>query len=254
MKILDLFSGAGGAGEGYARAVFEVTGVDAVPMPRNPHRFIQGDALEYVKEHGHEYDAIVASPPCQEFSTLKGLSRVRGVAHLLPATRELLEASGKPYIIENVPGAPMVNPVMLCGSMFELRGHIEGVGPVELRRHRLFESNIPLTAPGPCNHQYPVIGVYGGARFKPGYRGVAQAARDAMGIDWMRMPELSQAIPPAYTEWLGHQLMAAIRPTKGGWRSHVREYQRRIIHAVQAVLGTDGVHSERHAHEQRTGA
>lgn len=214
-RLLDLFCGAGGAGEGYRRAGFDVTGVDIKPMPRNPHTFIRADAMEYVAAHGHEYDAIHASPPCQAYSSAQV---IRGRAHvdLVADTRALLVASGVPFVIENVEGAPLNNPLMLCGTMFGLgvpakRGY--------LKRHRLFEFGnpaAPLLLTRPCAHPdgYRSVGVYGhtgGNKRGSGNHGWMVADwRESMGIDWMSRDELAQAIPPAYTEFIGRQLLAYV--------------------------------------------
>jgi len=206
LVLLDLFCCAGGAGEGYRRAGFDVVGVDIEPQPNNPHRFIQADALEYLEAHGSEYDFIHASPPCQSFTAYrrKGHGVGDGYENLIPRTRELLKASGKPYVIENVQGAPLENPTMLCGSSFGL----------DVRRHRMFETSFPVLAPM-CWH----------ARQEPRFAqatnrknerktvevGVWRIPVDvqsaAMGIDWMTVEELSQAIPPAYTEFLGGEFL-----------------------------------------------
>jgi len=217
MRLLDLFCGAGGAAKGYHRAGFtEITGIDIVPQPRYPYTFIQSDALEYLVEHGHEYDMIHASPPCQAYSAMtKGRwqDRLAGHPNLIGATRELLLESGVRYVIENVPGAgsELINPIMLCGTMFNL----ETKGGSQLRRHRLFECPGPFALTPPCNHKSgSVIGVYGGGqhpnrRNGKGTFGVADR-RDAMGIQWMTGKELSQAIPPAYTEWIAHKLTPSL--------------------------------------------
>ncbi len=205
MRLLDLFCGAGGAGEGYRLAGFEVTGVDIKPQPRyKPGRFIQGDALEYAPAHGHEYDVIHASPPCQAYSVTKHLSNGTH-PELVNETRELLQRIGKPYVIENVPGAPLINPLVLCGTMFD---------GLRVYRHRLFECSSPLYFPPACCHHWggrvPRAGR--GANGKgfmsvSGHLSATDKARQAMGINWMTGAELSQAIPPAYTEWIGNQLM-----------------------------------------------
>jgi len=231
-RLLDLFCGAGGAGMGYHRAGFDVVGVDIKPQPRYPFAFHQGDALAFCREHGHEFDAIHASPPCQAHSSMKTMHNAREHVDLVPDTRALLNALGKPYIIENVPGAPLPGAIILCGTMFGL-----GYEDAELRRHRLFESNLLLMAPSTCMHgrRGSVVGVYGGhlrnrrrrtiGVYGEGVRdsvrkidkGVADfdvtAGREAMGIDWMTLAELCQSIPPAYTEWLGRQLIAVCQPS-----------------------------------------
>jgi len=225
VKLLDLFCCAGGAGEGYQRAGFDITGIDINPQPHNPHKFIQADAFEYLEAHGHEFDAIHASPPCQIHSVMtKGRWKDRLEKHknLIPPIRELLIALGKPYVIENVEGSKkhLINPTMLCGTMFGLETKFGS----QLRRHRLFETSFFVGLTPSCNHKKgSVIGVYGGGQH-PGRRyhksksgelktkhGVAgfgvQDRRDAMGIDWMTGKELSQAIPPAYTEFIGKRMM-----------------------------------------------
>lgn len=196
---------------GLHRAGFDVTGVDIEPQPNYPFRFIQADALTFDLSG---YDVICASPKCQpSLSGLKGVNEARGRTwnhgeDQIPAVRERLLASGLPFIIENIVGAPLIHPVMLCGSMFGL----------QVRRHRLFESNIPLLVPN-CRHsiwreaKYPtnyrphgkvvkskVVQVYGnsaGTKHWP----------EAMGIDWMTTDELTQAIPPAFSEYLGRQVI-----------------------------------------------
>lgn len=241
MRLLDLFCGSGGAAMGYHRAGFEVVGVDNQPMPRFPFEFHQADAFEFLEAHGHEFDAIHASPPCQAYTALKGMWNAReGHLDLIPQTRAMLQSASKPYVIENVPGAPLDVGLMLCGSMFGL-----GCGIAELRRHRLFESNILLFSPGHCNHgiygehardRRRTISVVGDHPRDPqlerkryrtvtvtesaSQQNVAQnqiretfsvnQAQEAMGIGWMPIRELSQAIPPAYTEWIGKQLLNSL--------------------------------------------
>lgn len=214
-RLLDLFCGAGGAAMGYHRAGFDVVGVDINPQPRYPFLFHQGDALELPTEYLVEFDAIHASPPCQAHSTLRHSPGAADYPDLVEATRALLGASGRPYVIENVVGAPLINPITLCGSMVGLEA-----GEFQLRRHRLFESNHVLFTPSWCSHRLPVLGVYGdlSKNQRPSTRGVkagvAQAER-LMGIDWMTRRELVQAIPPAYTEWIGTQLLAHLSVTEG---------------------------------------
>lgn len=216
-RLLDLFCGGGGASMGYHRAGFDVVGVDKNPQPNYPFEFHQGDAIEFVLEHGHEFDAIAASPPCQDHSTLRHtMGSSHGTGWLVGATRDALIATGLPYVIENVPGAPLLGPLKLCGSMLGLGAQCRD-GWRRLQRHRLFESNVPLLAPGPCVHQGPAVGVYGGGpsprtakTSRGGYQGLMLERVAAMGIDWMTRDELSQAIPPAYTEHLGVQLIAQL--------------------------------------------
>lgn len=220
-RVLDLFCGEGGAGEGYARAGFEVVGVDMERRGhRYPHRFHQGDALAYVAAHGREFDAIHASPPCQAYSITKH-SHSREHPDLLAPTRQALQATGKPYVIENVVGAPMVDPVTLCGAGFDLTTEDDDGTPLVLKRHRLFESSFWLW-PVEClcglykAKGYRVGGAYGGgssdrahAQFvrRGGYTPAKPVRERLMGIDWMTLHGLSQSIPPVYTEHVGRQLL-----------------------------------------------
>jgi DNA (cytosine-5)-methyltransferase 1 len=226
--IIDFFCCGGGASVGFERAGFDVLGIDNEPQPHYPFEFMQMsalDALDILNSGGKiEFDtgrvidaddvaAYVGSPPCKVHTSLKFFS---GAHHLdlIPDTRQRFRASGKPYIIENVPGAPLIDPVQLCGLVFGLGAEcIDGWR--NLKRHRLFESNIPLIGTPPCDTDHgPVIGVYGvggGGHQQHSYKGYAQESRDAMGIDWLPQKYLSQALPPAYTKFLGDQLMRALR-------------------------------------------
>lgn len=218
-RLLDLFCKAGGASRGYHDAGFDVVGVDIEPQPRYPYRFIQRSAFDALADQAFmtQFDAVHASPVCKVHTVLKAFSGKQHV-NQIPQTRELLDTTGLPYVIENVPGAPLINPVTLCGSMFNL-----GV-----RRHRLFEVRGWEPIQPPCRHaeqaavspsypvkryhsgkpiitMSPVIGVFGhGQGLGPGE---VDLWRRAMGIDWMTREELSQAIPPIYTEYLGGRLL-----------------------------------------------
>jgi DNA (cytosine-5)-methyltransferase 1 len=229
MRLLDLYCGAGGAAMGYHRAGFtEIVGIDLRPQPRYPFRFIQADALKAPIRFG-DFDAIHASPPCQKYTTLrKGLWKDRDHVDLVDATRAQLVAAGVPYVIENVPGAPLVRPILLCGTMFALRA-----GHAELRRHRLFEiAGFEIDLIPPCAHglhgrKQPATSRDGSDRYWPAtvevYGNPGGSSRrdhrqqyphrvrsEAMGIAWMKGAELSEAIPPAYTEFLGRPLLAAL--------------------------------------------
>lgn len=193
---------------GYHRAGFEVTGVDHVPQPRYPFEFVQADALDYCREHGYKYDAIHASPPCQAYSMASQSRRNAGVVYpdLVAKTRAALIASGRPWAIENVPGSPLRKDVALCGCQFGLA----------LRRVRWFETSWEdFSLRAPCYHTGPVVSVVGHGtpswvRKRLGYNPTIRHYRAAMGINWMTRAELSQAIPPAYTEWIGTQLLRHI--------------------------------------------
>jgi DNA (cytosine-5)-methyltransferase 1 len=202
MRLLDLFCGAGGAGMGYHRAGFEVVGVDIRPMPRYPFECHQADALEYLAEHGREFDAIHASPPCQRYSV--GTPDRSKHPDLIPQTRAALQKNGRPWVIENVLHAPMRGDIRLCGCM---------VGLPKIKRVRNFETSWrAFVILPPCHHDGPVITVTGhgttsGNRETWGRNIRVWEMREAMGIDWMNRDELSLAIPPNYTEFIGRQLM-----------------------------------------------
>lgn len=214
-RLLDLFCCAGGAAMGYHEAGFEVVGVDIKPQPRYPFAFVQADAMAYPLDG---FDGVHASPPCQGYTELRYAPGAIGAPRLIGLVRAKLAQSGLPYVIENVEGArsEMVDPIMLCGTMFGNQAH-----GADLHRHRLFETNFPLSAPA-CAHDRdrPTIGVYGGhARIRSarhGGRGTRdvwpqghrEAASTAMGMDWATLAELSEAIPPAYTRCIGEQLIA----------------------------------------------
>lgn len=206
-KGLDLFSGAGGCSMGYHLAGFEMTGVDIADQPRYPFRFVKADALEYVVEHAAEYAFVAASPPCQAYSTLGSFSDVE-YPDLYEETRVLLEKTGLPWVMENVVGAPYRSGVVLCGSMFGLK----------VRRHRNFETSWLLMNPLVCDHdaQGRPVGVYGHGQFfwengEKAWRNVPlEEAREAMGVDWMQRRELSEAIPPAYTRFVGERLLEVL--------------------------------------------
>ncbi len=208
-RLLDAFCCAGGAGKGYHLAGFDVVGVDIAPQPNYPFEFQQGDAIAFIAEHGHEFDAIHASPTCQHASTLRHRTGKEYV-NLIPPTRAALDEIGLPYVIENVVGADLLNPIMLCGSSFGL-----GANGRQLRRHRLFECSGFSAMSSPCAHRGEPVGVYGtggGGQMTRGYKGTPEEYREAMGIDWATRAEIAQAIPPAYTEYVGSFLMSAVRP------------------------------------------
>lgn len=196
---------------GYYRAGFDVVGVDIKPMPRYPFEFHQCDALEYVREHGAEFDAIHASPPCQGYSTQLNCWPGKEFPKLINDTRKILTSLGVPYIIENVPGArsEMNNPIVLCGMMFDLKVY----------RHRCFESSFMLLHPPHIPHDDSTPRAGHGISPKgflsvtghSGFKGETELRKRAMGIDWMTGDELSEAIPPAYTEFIGRYLLEAVQ-------------------------------------------
>jgi DNA (cytosine-5)-methyltransferase 1 len=215
-RLLDLFCGAGGAAMGYSRAGFDVTGVDINPQPNYPFEFVQDDAILFLQEgviegNWHlpgEFAAIHASPPCQAYMRSGNVDREKHPMLLAP-TRSLLEQAGLPWVIENVPGAPMRPDAVLCGSQFGLA----------IRRHRWFEFSWaePILTLA-CDHSRPVTGVYGNAHGRNGAAkgmlpGDLETWSREMGIDWMTTAELADAIPPAYTHLIGVELMAHLQVT-----------------------------------------
>jgi DNA (cytosine-5)-methyltransferase 1 len=216
-RLLDLFCGAGGAAMGYSRAGFDVVGIDIAPQPHYPFEFKNADVMEVMKDCGRwvrSFDAIHASPPCQHYSDLgKRNGNADDWPDLIGPVRDKLLRIGLPYVIENVDGAPLIDPVILCGVSFpELR----------VIRHRLFESNVSLVAAphkthplvfthdkrkahyGRLDQDTAYVSVNGGGNCR------VTNKRDAMGVPWMNGKEANEAIPPAYTEFIGRQLMAQI--------------------------------------------
>ena len=257
-KALDLFCCEGGAGMGYALAGCDVTGVDIEAQPKYPFAFVLGDALEYLAAHGHEYDLIHASPPCQGYSHLTPEKNRADHAKLIPAVREMLVRLGKPYVIENVAGArrELLNPVMLCGSMFGLR----------TQRHRFFETNFPVSAPCKCDHSTLPLLVTTASKASRAKRHAlgmkpksVRNAPLAYGIGWMSCEGLKEAIPPAFTRFICERLLSLggggaelvgdeQRETNegeapndpklshgGGWRGLCRSAERWRRSAAQAV-------------------
>jgi DNA (cytosine-5)-methyltransferase 1 len=210
-RLLDLFCGAGGAAMGYHCAGFDVVGVDNRPQPHYPFPFVQSDALEYCREHGKEYDAIHASPPCQAYSisTKNCPTRKDFYPDMMEETRNVLTHSGRPFVIENVPRAPLRPDFKLCGCQF---------GVWRLKRERWFEVNFQTGGLlQPCCHLEPVISVcgHGTPSWTADWRLHRKTVkvsdwRRAMGIYWMTGAELSQSIPPAYTEFIGRQLIRVV--------------------------------------------
>ena len=201
---------------GYARAGFEVYGVDLRPQPNYPFPFVQADALDFLRFPLVGFAAIHASPPCQAYSDLKTKVAPDAYPRLIEPARELLQASGLPYVIENVEGAPLIDPIVLCGTMF---------GGLRVIRHRLFESNVKIWAPAHPPGRHPLVFTHDKRKAHYGQldqdRSFVQVtgggncsianARAAMGIDWMTKHELNEAIPPAYAQHVGTQVLHAIR-------------------------------------------
>lgn len=217
-RALDLFCCAGGAGMGLYRAGFEVVGVDIKPRSNYPFEVIKHDALALPETILSAFDFIWASPPCQGYSAMRHAPGTVGAERLIGATRDRLRRiSTALWVIENVEDAApyMQAPITLCGSMFGL-----GAQGCRLQRHRLFEANFRIHAPECAHDGRPVIGVYGGHARKRSARaggrgtkdvwegGHRAAASEALGIDWMTLAEMSEAIPPAYSEFIGRAAIA----------------------------------------------
>jgi len=216
MLLLDLFCGAGGAAMGYHRSGMDVVGVDIEPQPHYPFKFYQADAIEFCAEHGREFDFIHASPPCQKYTGMRNITVSRfgkcNTDHpdLIAQVREVLRATGRYYIIENVQNSPLQTQFIICGA---------GLGLPHIARHRHFESNLLFLGVPKCRHFHNdyTIGVYGdspdGRRVsyrKHKLTRVANSLEEAstvMGIDWMTWDELRNAIPPAYTLWIGTRII-----------------------------------------------
>lgn len=236
-KLLDLFCCAGGAAKGYSDAGFDVYGVDLFPQPRYPYAFHQGDALvvlnrlnlgeqiPFTHPDGRvewlglaDFAIVHASPPCQAFSKTRTLHS-NTHPDLVEPTRQGLIATGLPYVIENVVGAPLLDPVMLCGTEFGIvEPDVDGV-PLKLVRHRLFESNVRLEGAGGCRHNSDILtasiyGAGGGWRVehrdspkrRGGYVPATSVVSALLGVDWMTKHEMSQSIPPVFAEYIGWQL------------------------------------------------
>lgn len=210
-RLLDLFCCAGGAGVGYYRAGFDVVGVDITPHPNNPHPFIQTDALTLDPKFIATFDAVHASPPCQSYSDLAKRNRNgHKWPRLIEPVREMLIRSGLPFVIENVEGAPLHNPVVLCGTMFP---------KLRVIRHRLFETNFEIVPP--AHKKHPKVHTFDRRKshfgrtdewvdfvqVTGGGNCTLAAAQDAMGIDWMTKNEINESIPPAYTELVGREML-----------------------------------------------
>lgn len=225
-RLLDLCGCEGGAAAGYRAAGWHVTSVDrdAAALKRNPaDEKIQGDALDYLARRGHEYDAIHASFPCQRWSANGANTAADKWPDLITPGRALLRATGRPWVMENVPKAPLRPDLVLCGTQFGLTATDDDGTPLHLQRHRVFESDVLLYAPGPCVHPSGVqwAGVYGGARKdkveartvrRGGYVPPSAHVQSALlgGVPWMTGKGRRECIPPVYAEHIGRQLLAHV--------------------------------------------
>lgn len=209
-RALDLFCGAGGAAMGLHQAGFDVLGIDIKPQKNYPFAFIQADALDPPVNLA-DFDFIWASPPCQLYCSLNSINKREYPDHI-PDVRKMVQDSGKHYCIENVPNAPLINPIRLCGTSFGLSITAHGQ-EYELRRHRHFECSFFMLQP-PCCHRHKTIGVFGGGSDKRGFRGTADLRREVMEMPWANRNEIAEAIPPAYGEFIGRAAIQAIKQQK----------------------------------------
>jgi DNA (cytosine-5)-methyltransferase 1 len=203
---LDLFCCQGGASAGYEREGFAVLGVDVDPQPRYPFAFVQADAVEFLARYGHLFDSVSASPPCQAFTMAQ---RIQGNEHpdFITPTRKLLVELGRPWAMENVPGAPLEFPVTLCGAMFGLHTY----------RHRLFETGGGFTFTAPEHPEHKAKNVKMGRPLRPGdfyhavgnFTGVDYVRRD-LDMPWATRDGLRECIPPAYSAYIGRQLLSLL--------------------------------------------
>jgi DNA (cytosine-5)-methyltransferase 1 len=217
LKLLDLFCGVGGGADGYFMAGFDdIVGVDNRNQPRYPYDFVKSDVFRFLANTDlSSFDAIHASPPCQKYSVLARTHKHIKHDDLIPETRQWLMSLGKPYVIENVEGAPLFNPKTICGTERGL-----GINGYRLRRHRWFETNFDMVTP-PCKcggDKRPVIFVAGGGPTyattgygkQKTYCAKAEEARRVMGISWATRYEVAQAIPPAYTQLIGKHIITLL--------------------------------------------
>ena len=214
-RLLDLFCGQGGASMGYHLAGFEVVGVDIRPQPRYPFEFHQADAMSYPLDG---FDVLAGSPPCNDHSPLAHLHGEQGTGWMLSATIERFRATGRPYVVANVAGADLPGELVLCGTEFGLQTRRDG-RLYALKRHRRFASNLFLMGAGGCTCAgRPVMGVYGhggGVGVQKGVRARQGEGAELLGVDWMTVKGQAQAIPPAYTRFIGEQLLREVERGSG---------------------------------------
>lgn len=210
MRVLDLFCGVGGASEGYVRAGYEVVGMDIKPQPNYPYHFIHGNAMEINPLIFNFFDLIHASPPCQAFSWGARKGRTEKFPDYISEVRQMLE--GHPFVIENIPTAPLLDPVMLCGTMFDL----------PLLKHRHFETSFPVDPPehqkhiyrGVMDGHYLTVAGHGGNNKTGNFK--ISAWQKAMDMPWAKsQAELAEAIPPAYTKFIGEMYLRHLTYPQG---------------------------------------